>query len=564
MGRTIETRHSGVSLLNNPLLNKGTAFSENEREEFQLLGLLPPHVDTIEEQLQRAYEAYSAHDNDLQRHIFLRQLQDENEVLFYRLLHEHIEEMMPIVYTPVVGQACSSFSHIYRRHRGLFISFPRRDRILEMLDNSPVQDPAIIVVTDGERILGLGDQGAGGMGIPIGKLSLYSLCGGMDPARTLPIVLDVGTNNEQRLQDPEYIGWRHERVVGQEYDDFVEMFVAAVTKKWPNVMLQFEDFANQNARRLLDKYRNRLCTFNDDIQGTAAVALAGVLSAANASKVDFTKQQILMFGSGSAGLGIADLIAEAMVERGLSEEEAAERIWLFDKPGLLHDGFTDLQPAQQRFAKSWETLKAQFELSDQHIDLPEAVRLAKATVIIGTSARSGAFTEPVVRAMAANCDRPIIFPLSNPTSNSEAIPSDVLAWTEGKALIGTGSPFDPVQFGGKAIPIGQCNNSYIFPGLGLGVVASGATRVTPAMFMAAADTLAKRSPAIADAHASLFPPLTSIREVSLQIAIAVARAAMKEGHAEQISDSKLGDVTRECIWTPEYSVLKSNVAVAVG
>lgn len=560
--QTRETELKGAILLADPLLNKGTAFSDEERDQFQLVGLLPPHVDNLETQLSRAYQAYLNKQMDIERHIFLRALQDENEVLFYALLKEHIEEMMPIIYTPVVGTACQKFSHIYRTRRGLFISYPNKSQIAQMLDNSPIDDPQVIVVTDGERILGLGDQGTGGMGIPIGKLSLYTLCGGIDPARNLPIILDVGTDNPERLGDPLYVGWRHERVRGKDYDDFIESFVEAVMKRFPKVMLQWEDFANQNARRLLEKYQDRLCTFNDDIQGTAAVAVAGVLSAVKAGKQKLRDQNVVMFGAGSAGLGIAELIASAMVDEGATVDEANSRIWLIDRPGLLHDAIGDIQPAQRRFVKSWAKVQ-QLGAEDKSVWLAEAIRISKGTILIGTSAQPSSFTQEAIEAMTKNTATPVVFPLSNPTSKAEATPADVLKWTDGKALVATGSPFAPLTINGKTITIGQCNNSYIFPGVGLGVVASGAKRVTNKMFMAAAKALAERSPAVADATKSLFPPLTTIRDVSYEIALAVADAAQAEGHAAVCSKAELQAKVKDTMWPPEYPALVSKKLVAV-
>jgi malate dehydrogenase (oxaloacetate-decarboxylating) len=561
--QTRQTELTGANLLGNALLNKGTAFSDDEREDFKLTGLLAPHVDTLETQESRAYQAYLSKESEIEKHIYLRALQDQNEVLFYALLKGHIEEMMPIIYTPVVGTACQTFSHIYRTRRGLFIPFPQKDKIAEILDNSPIEDPKVIVVTDGERILGLGDQGVGGMGIPIGKLSLYTLCGGIDPANTLPILLDVGTDNKDLHSDPLYLGWRHERVRGQDYDDFIEAFVTGVMKKFPNVMLQFEDFANQNARRLLEKYHDRLCTFNDDIQGTASVAVAAVIAATNATKTKLRDQNVVMFGAGSAGLGIAELIAQAMIDEGATEKEANDHIWLVDRPGLLHDGLKDIQPAQKRFVKPLKKLVEDFAVKEENIWLADAVRISKATVLIGTSAQAGAFKEGVIRDMAKHTARPIVLPLSNPTIKAEATPNDIFAWTDGKALVATGSPFTPVKWKNDTIQIGQCNNSYIFPGIGLGVVASGATRVTNNMFMAAAKTLAQQSPAIVDTTEGLFPHLNNIREVSLQIAMAVAEAAQKSGHAPAISQTELEKVVRATMWQPEYPRLVAKKLAAV-
>jgi malate dehydrogenase (oxaloacetate-decarboxylating) len=557
--RTRQTALSGANLLSNPLFNKGTAFTEEERLGLRLLGLLPPQIETLATQVARAYEALKRKDDDLEKHIYLRQLQDENEVLFYRLLLEHTTEIMPLIYTPVVGEACQLFSHIYRRRRGLFISYPDRDHIEDIFDNYEYKDVDVIVVTDGERILGLGDQGAGGMGIPIGKLSLYSLCGGIDPAKTLPILLDAGTDNEELLKDPTYIGWRHERVRDEEYDQFVARFVDAVKKKFPKTLLQWEDFANRDARRLLDKYRDQLCTFNDDVQGTAAVAVAAVLAAVAASKSRIRDQQIVMFGAGSAGLGISDLLAQAMIDDGASPQEARDHIWLIDRPGLLHDRIADLQPAQKIYAKSYTKLQSEHGLTSEQIPLKDAVAIAKATVLIGTSAQSGAFTEEVVKTMAANCQRPIVLPLSNPTVKSEAQPSDVLGWTKGKAFVATGSPFAPVTIDGTTVVIGQCNNSYIFPGMGLGVVASGARRVTEGMFMAAAKSLAAQSPALENPAASLFPDLAIIRQVSLHIALAVGAAAQADGEAPASSADDLAKKTRDSMWVPDYATISRRI-----
>jgi malate dehydrogenase (oxaloacetate-decarboxylating) len=553
--KQLQTTLTGANLLSNPLFNKGTAFTDEERCELRLLGLLPPHVDSLAEQVTRAYSALKDKPTGLEKHIYLRQLQDENEVLFYRLLLEHTTELMPVIYTPIVGEACQQFSHIYRRRRGLFVAYPDRDNIEQIFDNYENKDVDVIVVTDGERILGLGDQGAGGMGIPIGKLSLYSLCGGIDPAKTLPILLDAGTDNESLLKDPSYIGWRHARIRGTEYDGFVDKFVHAVRKKFPNTLLQWEDFANQDARRLLDIYKDQLCTFNDDIQGTAAVAVSAVLSGVAASKSTIREQQIAVFGAGSAGLGIADLLVQTMIDEGALPEEARQRIWLVDRQGLLHDRIPDLQPTQKVYEKSWDELKSKLANRDEKITLKDAVRVAKATVLIGTSAQRGAFDQDVVTAMAANCERPIVLPLSNPTSKSEATPSDVLTWTKGKAFVATGSPFEPVTVGGTTRQIGQCNNSYIFPGMGLGIMALGARRVTQSMFMAAAKSLAAQSPAIKNATASLFPDLSTIREVSLHIAIAVGQAAQESGVADKTSSGVLAQIVQDSMWAPDYATI---------
>ena len=542
----------GVDLLNRQELNKGTAFTDEERSKLRLHGLLPPQVESIDEQVVRAYEAYKRKDDDLERHIYLRALQDTNEVLFYRLLLDHIEEMTPIVYTPVVALACQQFSHIYRRPRGLFISYPLRDSIAELLRNRPNPQIDVIVVTDGERILGIGDQGAGGLGIPIGKLSLYSLIGGIRPERTLPIVLDVGTNNKERLDDPEYLGWRHERITGEAYFDFIDRFVQAVKQELPKTCLQWEDFATPHARPILQRYRDQLLTFNDDIQGTAAVALGAILGAVKVTGKSLKDQQIVMLGAGSAGIGVADELRAAMKGEGISEQEARSHFWVIDRDGLLHSGRKDLTPEQSVYAQPEERLSGWPRTSSGNIGLADVIGKIEATILIGLSTVGGAFTETIVREIARKVKRPIIFPLSNPTTKSEAKPDDLIRWTEGRALVATGSPFAPVSYDGRTIPIAQCNNVYIFPAMGLGVVASGASRVTDAMMLAAARALAENSPALKDSSASLLPPLTDIRRVAAEIATAVGVEAQKEGVAQKFSEDGLRERVTEAQWTPVY------------
>ena len=542
----------GMDLLDTPVWNKGTAFDDHERVALGLYGLLPPHVESLQEQSVRAYEAFSTKNTDLGRHIYLRQLQDSNETLFYRLMFDHIEEMMPIVYTPTVGLACQQFSHIYRRPRGLIVSYPLRDSIVEVLRNRPNAEVDVIVVTDGERILGLGDQGVGGLGIPIGKLSLYSLIGGIHPSRTLAIVLDVGTNNQERLNDPEYLGWRHERVRGQEYLDFVDRFVQAVKQELPQTCLQWEDFATPNARPLLVRYQNELLTFNDDVQGTAAVVLGAVVGASKVAGKSIKEHQIVFVGAGSAAIGVADYLRVAMVEEGLSENDARARFWIVDKDGLLHSDRRDLSEEQKTYAR------ARNEIADwprdQHgqVDLAEVISKVDATVLIGLSTVKGIFTESIVREMAGKTERPIIFPLSNPTSRSEAEPSDLLAWTEGRALVATGSPFAPVKYGGKSIEIAQCNNVFIFPAVGLGLIASQARRVSDKMMLAGAKALGDHSPALRDPAASLLPSVRTIREVALEIAFAVALKAQEQGLAPASEPEGLRREVIESQWTPEY------------
>lgn len=545
----------GIELLNFPGLNKGTAFTEEERKQFGLNGLLPPHVESLEEQVVRAYEAYKRKGDDLERHIYLRALQDTNEVLFYRLLLEHIEEMTPMVYTPAVALACQQFSHIYRRPRGLFIPYPLRDSIPVLLQNRPNREIDVIVVTDGERILGIGDQGAGGLGIPIGKLSLYTLIGGIRPERTLPIVLDVGTDNKERLNDPEYLGWRHERIKGQEYFDFVDQFVQAVKQELPGTCLQWEDFATPHARPILKRYHDELLTFNDDIQGTAAVALGAVLGAVKVTGKSLKDQQIVMLGAGSAGIGVADGLRAAMVSDGLSEQEARSHFWVVDKGGLLHSGRKDLSTEQSVYVQAEGRVSGWPRTANGQIRLADVIGKIEATVLIGLSTVGGAFSEAIIREMARKVERPIIFPLSNPTSKSEAKAEDLIRWTDGRALVATGSPFAPVNYGGRLIPIAQCNNVFIFPAMGLGLVASGARRVTSTMMLTAARTLGANSPAIKDSSASLLPRLTDIRRVAAEIALAVGIQAQKEGLAPKTTEEELHQRVTAAQWAPAYPSL---------
>lgn len=552
---TFVVTERSTDLLDVALFNKGTAFTAEERRAFGLEGLLPPHISTMDEQASRFYDAYRHMDDDLQKHVFLRALQDRNEVLFHRVLQDHLSEMMPIIYTPVVGAACERFSQIFQRSRGLYIAYPERDRIAAMLDNAPVDPAEVIVVTDGQRILGLGDQGAGGMGIPIGKLSLYTACGGISPHTTLPILLDVGTDNQERLEDPLYIGWRHERVTGQDYDDFLDLFVQAVKRKWPDVLLQFEDFAQTHAAPLLARYRDQLCTFNDDIQGTAAVTVGTLMAAVKVAGGRLSEQRIAVFGAGSAGCGIAEQLVQAMVGEGLAEAEARQRFYMIDRPGLLHDGLEGLLPFQQRLVQPRDKV-AGWAGADGSIGLLEVIRGAEPSVLIGVSGQPGRFTEAAIREMGRHCRRPIVFPLSNPTSRIEATPADILAWTEGRALVATGSPFDPVTLDGRTHTIAQCNNSYIFPAMGLGILGVGAKRVSDGMFMAAAEALSRQAPALGDPQGALLPPLSAVKEVAMEIALAVARQAQAEGLAEASSEEALRQRLEAKRWQPVYPTLK--------
>ncbi|HLJ36284.1 MAG TPA: NAD-dependent malic enzyme [Ktedonobacteraceae bacterium] len=551
-GMVVETALNGQMLLESPLLNKGSAFPEEERAEFNLLGLLPPHIASMEDQLARTYENYKAKESDLERYIYLASLHDRNETLFFRLVSEHIEEMTPTVYTPTVGLACQYYSHIYRRPRGLYVAYPYRDQIETVLRNSPLSEVRVIVVTDGERILGLGDLGTGGMEIPVGKLALYTLCAGIHPATTLPIILDVGTNNAELLHDPLYMGWHQQRIRGQEYDAFIDAFVQAVKRVFPQALLQWEDFSKGNARRLLDHYRDQLCTFNDDIQGTGAVTLAGLLTAVKVLQEPLSKQRIVMLGAGSSAIGIAEQLAKVMESEGASQEEARASLWLLDSQGLVQTGRTDLEKEKQPFAQPQERI-AQWQLAQPgKITLQDVVANVHPTILIGTSAQAGAFTEDIVREMARHVAHPIIFPLSNPTSKSEAHPADIIAWTQGQALVATGSPFAPVKYSGRTISIGQCNNMFIFPGVGLGVIASQARFVKDEMFIAAARALSEYSPANEDPDASLYPAVEDVHEVARRVAFAVGKAAQQTGVAEQSSAEELERRIKATMWTPQY------------
>ena len=550
--RVVRTRLAGYDLLLHPRLNKGTAFTEAERDAFVLHGLLPPHVGTLEDQRERRKMILDAQTTNFAKYSLMRDLQDTTEVLFYSLIKHHMEELLPIVYTPVVGEGCQRFSEIWRKPRGLFISYPNKHRIEQMIADARYDDIRCIVVSDGERILGLGDQGAGGMGIPIGKMALYTALGGIPPEHCLPILLDVGTDNEKLLHDPIYIGWQHSRVRGQEYDDFVEAFVSAVERRWPHILLQWEDFAGNNALQLLGRYRNRLCTFNDDIQGTAAVTTATLLAAVNATGIPLKQQTIAMFGSGSAGIGIVNLLVAAMQEEGLSEEQARQRIYSFNRCGLLVEGAKAIRPSQLPLVRKRKDVAGWKLSGGEDISLLDVVRNAKVTALVGVSAQAGAFSEEIVREMARNTPRPIIFPLSNPTSKSEAVPSDLMRWTDGRGLIGAGSPFPPVEVAGKQVPISQVNNSYIFPGLALGILVSGAKRVTDAMMMAAARALASLSPARENREAPLLPPISDARKVGLAVAEAVGKQAIAEGVAEVADQASLQHQLRAYVWEPVY------------
>lgn len=549
--RSLYIPYAGPVLLEFPLLNKGSAFSLEERRNFNLLGLLPEVVETIEEQAERAWLQYQGFKTDIDKHIYLRNIQDTNETLFYRLVENHLDEMMPVIYTPTVGSACERFSEIYRRARGVFISYENRHMMDDILQNVSAHNIKVIVVTDGERILGLGDQGIGGMGIPIGKLSLYTACGGISPAYTLPVVLDVGTNNQQLLNDPLYMGWRHPRISGDEYYEFVDEFIQAVKQRWPDVLLQFEDFAQKNAMPLLNRYRNEICSFNDDIQGTAAVTVGTLIAASRAAGSQLSNQKIVFLGAGSAGCGIAEQIVAQTQREGLSEAAARQKVYMVDRFGLLTDQMPNLLSFQSKLVQKQENIQ-HWETSGDAISLLDVVRNVKPDILIGVSGQTGLFTEEIIREMHKYCPRPIVMPLSNPTSRVEATPQDIITWTDGNALVATGSPFPPVQWKDKVYPIAQCNNAYIFPGVGLGVIAAGASRITDEMLMAASETLAEHSPLRTNDNGMVLPGLDQIQRVSRAIAFAVGQVAQEEGVAVKTSAEALQQAIDDNFWRPEY------------
>jgi len=532
----------GLELLNNPLLNKGNAFTDEERDELGLRGLLPPHPAPMPEQVARVMSAYRAKTDEMEKFIYLTSLHDRNETLFYRVVVDNIEELMPIIYTPTVGRACQLYGQIFRRARGMFISIDDAGRVRDILDNWPYEDVRAIVVTDGERILGLGDLGANGMGIPVGKLSLYTACAGVHPAVTLPVTLDMGTDNETLLKEPMYLGLRRHRERGPEYDALVEEFVKAANDRWPGVLIQFEDFGNQNAFRLLAKYRDRVCSFNDDIQGTAAVTLAGLMSALRVTGADLRQQKILFLGAGEAGVGIADLIVSAMVELGMPREEARRACWLVDSQGLVVKSRSNLADHKRHYAHD----------APGAATLLEAIRTLKPTALIGVSGQPATFTREIILTMAEYNPRPIIFALSNPTANSECTAEEAYRHTGGRALFASGSPFAPVMYQGKQLIPSQANNAYVFPGIALGIVAARLTRVTDEMFAAAARTLAGLLSKEEMANGLLFPPLTSIRNVSVKIATEVARIGFERGLSAMSEPSDIEALVKEQVFEPEY------------
>jgi malate dehydrogenase (oxaloacetate-decarboxylating) len=543
--------YAGSILLETPLLNKGSAFDENERIKFNLTGLLPPRFETIDEQVARAYRQYSCFNNNINKHIYLRAIHDNNETLFFKLVQANLVEMMPIIYTPTVGDACEQFSDIYRSSRGLFIAYENRHQIDDILRNMAKRKIKVMVVTDGERVLGLGDQGIGGMGIPIGKLSLYTACGGISPAHTLPVMLDVGTNNQKLLDDPMYMGARHKRVNQAEYDEFLDLFINAVKRRWPQIMLQFEDFAQPNAMPLLTKYRDQICCFNDDIQGTACVTVGTLLAACRNKGVKLSQLKVAFVGAGSAGCGIAEQIISQMIAEGLEPLKARSQVFMVDRFGLLTKGMENLRDFQQKLVQNELAIKS-WEIDGEYASLLEVMHGAKPDILIGVSGQAGIFTEEVVKAMKQHCAKPIIFPLSNPSRQVEARPSQIINWTEGNVIIATGSPFEPVGYQGKIFPIAQCNNSYIFPGIGLGVISANINRISDRMLQVASEMLAAASPLANTGEGELLPPLTGIAQLSKDIAFAIAKVAFEEDLALDLTDEELLANIEDNFWQPEY------------
>lgn len=548
------TAKRGADVLNSSLLNKGTGFTQEERDLLGLNGLLPPVVSTIEQQIQRCYQNFSQKRTPLEKYENLVGLLSRNENLFYQFIHRYPAEVMPIIYTPTVGDAAIHYSRIYFHQRGLYLSYPFKDRLDECFANYAHKEIDVIVVTDGERILGLGDLGIGGMTIPVGKLSLYTLFGGVHPARTLPIVLDVGTNNPDLLKDDLYLGLRHERIRGQEYDDFIEAFIRSLKKHYPKALLQWEDFGRENARRLLEKYRGEILSFNDDIQGTAAVTVAALMSANRIASQKMSEGRVVILGGGSAGTGIADMIVQAMMEEGLSHKEACSRIYMIDVEGLIHFGSQNVTEAQKPYIQPQSNLK-DWKTQLSNIALLDVVVNAKPSMIVGVCGQGGAITKEVILEMARHHKRPIIFPLSNPTTKAECTPDEVFEWTKGQGIVATGSPFPPVIYEGKTHLISQCNNVYIFPGLGLGSIAVQASKVTDGMIIAAMRALSNMSPALKDPNGSLFPKIEEVRASSLKIALAVAKKACEEG----VSDCEESECEKRIgmrFWDPHYPMFK--------
>ncbi|MBW1779132.1 MAG: NAD-dependent malic enzyme [Deltaproteobacteria bacterium] len=545
-------RTKGKALLNNPFTNKGPAFTARERDALELDGLLPSAVSTIEEQLLRNYENFKTQPTDLDRYTFLSEIHDRNETLFFRLLQEHMEEMTPIVYTPTVGEACQKFSHIYRRTRGIYINYDQKDAIEKALGNFYFKHPSVIVATDGERILGLGDQGADGMGIPIGKLCLYTLGAGISPYTTLPIMLDVGTDNEERRRDPLYLGLRQTRVRGAAYQDFIDHFVDAVCNVFPHVLLQWEDLLKENAIHQLNRFKDKICSFNDDIQGTAGVVVAFIDKMLQTTGRPMGDNRILIAGAGAAAYGISNLMVSALQEGGLTLNEARKKIWLVDSKGLVTRGRPGLEVFKAIYARDPDEIASYRCKVRSNISLEETIVNARPTILIGTTATPGRFSEDVVRRMAEINERPIILPLSNPTSKTECLPEDAIRWSDGRAIVATGSPFQPVRYNGRHYEIGQCNNFFIFPGVGLGVTAGKIRRVTDGMFLSAARALSEKMTADTSGECAARLDIRRIRECSHAIACVVIRRAVSEGHARPEILKDLEETVKNAMWVPAY------------
>lgn len=547
----IETKLTGNNLLSSSKLNKGCAFTQEEREQFELIGLLPYQVETLDQQVARMYVQYHEHHSNLSKNIYLNVLHDYNETLYYKLISQHLEEMLPIIYTPTVGEAVQKFSLEHRKAKGLYISYVDRDNIETILKHRVTSEVDISVITDGEAVLGIGDQGIGGINISQAKLNVYTLCGGINPHRFLPIQLDVGTNNPHLLNDPMYLGWRHERIRGQEYDDFIEAFVNAITKLFPNILLHWEDIGRDNARRILTTYRDKVCTLNGDMQATGVIALACVLSGVVASGVPLHQHRVAILGAGTAGVGIADQIYGAFKRAGMTDEEARERFWLVDKSGLLCED-SSLQEFQKPYARKNSDI-ADWDLRDKnYVSLFDVVKHAQPTILIGCSTVAGAFNEEIVKMMATHTQRPIIMPLSNPNSLAEANPEDLLKWTEGKAIIAAGSPFPEVSYQNNWYRIAQSNNAFAFPGIGLGAIAVKARRISDDMLWAATEALSACSPVNEDKMAPLLPKLSEARMVSVNVAIAVAEQAVSEGLAQIPTGTDVKTLVKQTMWEPKY------------
>lgn len=549
---SMHTNVTGNFLLQSPLLNKGTAFTQQERLDLNLEGKLPSYIETLEEQVQRIRQQYQGFETVTQKQIYLRALQDKNEVLFYRFVSENLDEMLPQIYTPGIAKSVRSFHQEFRHPRGIYLSYEDRDRMDAILATQTHAEIRAIVVSDGESVLGIGDYAIGSMEICIAKMSIYTICG-LHPCQGLPVVFDVGTNNEALLKDPMYLGWRHRRIDAYKYHEFVEKFIHAIRKRFPHVLLHWEDFGSQNARYFLNKYRDQLCTFNDDMQGTGAVCLGTVLSAVEATGIPIGKQRIVIFGAGTAGVGIADRLCDAMMRQGMSLSEARKGIWLIDRHGLLIENTPDIADYQLPYARTWSDL---VNWTSSAGDLENVVRNVAPTVLIGCSTVKGAFTQKIVEMMAKSVDRPVILPLSNPTEKCEALPADLMQWTQGRALIAAGSPFNPVGFQGNNYVIAQCNNALAFPGIGLGAIAAKSRTISEDMLWVAADAIYKAAPVRTDAKGALLSPLCDIRKVAYDVAVKVAAQSIKEGSA-QISTEDARAAVDAVLWKPEYCEIRT-------